>query len=110
MPTVSAIVPATNAPPTLTRCLEAIRIADDPPDEVIVVEEGHGPADARNRGVAQAGCEVLVFIDADVLSHRDAFTRIRAAFAADSSLAALFGSYDDRPEDQGVVSVFRNLL
>ena len=42
MPTVSAIVPATNAPPTLARCLDAIRAADDPPDEVIVAQEGHG--------------------------------------------------------------------
>ncbi len=42
MPSLSAIVPATNAPPTLTACLEAIRAADEPPEEVIVVDEGGG--------------------------------------------------------------------
>jgi GT2 family glycosyltransferase len=110
MPSLSAIVPATNAPPTLSGCLDAIRAADEPPEEVIVVEEGGGPADARNRGAARASGEVLVFVDADVLPHRDAFSRIRRAFENDPSLAALFGSYDECPADPGAVSVFRNLL
>jgi GT2 family glycosyltransferase len=110
MPTLSAIVPATNAPPTLAACLEAIRSADDTPDEVIAVEDGGGgPAEARNRGAARATGDVLVFVDADVLVHRDAFARIRRAFD-DPSLAALFGSYDDTPADPGTVSQFRNLL
>src|SRR5438105_2372552 len=99
MPSLSAIVPATNAPPTLARCLEAIRAADEPPEEVIAVEEGGGPADARNRGAAGAAGDVLVFVDADVLVHHDAFVRIRRAFDEQQDLAALFGSYDDRPAD-----------
>jgi GT2 family glycosyltransferase len=107
---LSAIVPATNAPPTLGECLDAIRSADEPPDEVIVVEEGGGPADARNRGAARATDTVLVFVDADVVVHRDAFTRIRRAFERDPELAAVFGSYDDHPADPGTVSGFRNLM
>jgi GT2 family glycosyltransferase len=110
MPSLSAIVPATNAPPTLAECLEAIRAADEPPEQLIVVEEGGGPADARNRGAIGAASDVLVFVDADVLVHHDAFVRIRRAFDADPSLSALFGSYDDRPADPGTVSAFRNLL
>jgi GT2 family glycosyltransferase len=110
MPSLSAIVPATNAPPTLSACLEAIRAAAEPPEEVIVVEEGGGPADARNRGAVGASGDVLVFVDADVLPHQDAFVRIRRAFEDDPSLGALFGSYDDRPADPGTVSAFRNLL
>lgn len=111
MPTVSAIVPATNAPLTLDRCLAAIRAAQEPPDEVIVVDDGGGgPADARNRGAVRATGDVLVFVDADVVVHPDAFARIRSAFDADPNLAALFGSYDDRPADQSTVSAFRNLL
>jgi GT2 family glycosyltransferase len=110
VPTLSAIIPATNAPPTLAACLEAIRTAEETPDEVIVVEEGGGPADARNRGAARATGEVLVFVDADVVVHADAFARIRRTFEADPSLAALFGSYDDAPDDPGTVSQFRNLL
>ena len=42
--------------------------------------------------------------------HADALALIRAAFAADPSLAALFGSYDDAPSEQAIVSSFRNLL
>jgi glycosyltransferase involved in cell wall biosynthesis len=108
---LSAIVPATDAPPTLARCLAAIAAADDPPEEVIVVDEadGPGPAAARNEGARRATGDVLVFVDADVEPHRDAFARLRAAFA-DPGLDALFGAYDDDPADPGLVSRFRNLL
>jgi glycosyltransferase involved in cell wall biosynthesis len=109
---LSAIVPATDAPPALARCLAAIVAADDPPEEVIVVDEagGPGPAAARNEGARRATGDVLVFVDADVEPHHDAFTRVRAAFAADPALDALFGAYDDDPADPGLVSRFRNLL
>jgi GT2 family glycosyltransferase len=109
---LSAIVPATDAPPTLARCLAAVAAADEPPEEVIVVDEADrpGPAAARNEGARRATGEVLVFVDADVEPHRDAFTRLRAAFAADPGLDALFGAYDDDPADPGLVSRFRNLL
>jgi glycosyltransferase involved in cell wall biosynthesis len=111
MPTVAAIVPATNRPPVLERCESAIRATTDPPDELIVVDgpPGVGPAGARNAGAMQASSDVLVFVDADVEVHPDAFTRIRAAFA-DQDLTAMFGSYDDSPEAPGTVSTFRNLL
>jgi GT2 family glycosyltransferase len=109
---VSAIVPATNRPATLERVVSAIRTADEPPDEVIVVEEarGPGPAAARNEGARRATGDVLVFVDADVVPHRDVFARVRAAFAADAQLTGLFGSYDDAPPAPGAVAGFRNLL
>jgi GT2 family glycosyltransferase len=109
---LTAIVPATDAPPELGRVLAAIRAAEDPPEEVIVVDDaaGPGPAAARNEGAARAEGDVLVFVDADVLPHRDSFRRIRAAFESDPDLVALFGSYDDSPEAPGAVSGFRNLL
>jgi hypothetical protein len=109
---LTAVVPATDSPPTLDRCLAAIRTASDPPDEVIVVDrpDAGGPAAARNAGALTASADVVVFVDADVEVHEDAFTRIRAAFEEDAELAALFGSYDDRPGAPGLVSVFRNLL
>jgi cellulose synthase/poly-beta-1,6-N-acetylglucosamine synthase-like glycosyltransferase len=109
---LTAIVPATNEPQTLEACLEAIRAAEESPDEVIVIRAPPfaGPAAARNDGAQSASGDVLVFVDADVLVHRDAFRRIRSAFAEDETLAALFGSYDDEPKANGVVSSFRNLL
>ena len=111
-PTLTAIVPATNEPPTLERCLAAIKGAGESPEEVIVVDSPRnaGPAEARNTGAAGATGDVLVFVDADVLVHADAFVRLRQAFAADPGLVGVFGSYDDRPEAPGTVSSFRNLL
>jgi GT2 family glycosyltransferase len=110
--TISAIIPATDRPVTLARCLEAIGAAADAPDEVIVIDEpsGIGPAGARNAGALRASGSVLVFVDSDVQVHPDAFTRIREAFGADPQLAALFGSYDDLPSAHGPVSTFRNML
>jgi GT2 family glycosyltransferase len=111
-PRITAIVPATDGPPTLARCVRAIRAAADGPDQVIVVGRAAapGPAAARSQGVEQATGDVLVFVDSDVLVHPDAFSRVRRAFAADPSLTALFGSYDDAPRGGGVVSAFRDLL
>jgi GT2 family glycosyltransferase len=109
---LSAVVPATNNPATLPRCLRAIESSSVPPDELIVVREpgGEGPAAARNLGAEQATGDVLVFVDADVVVHADALERVRRAFEADPALVAVFGSYDDRPEAPGAVSTFRNLL
>jgi glycosyltransferase involved in cell wall biosynthesis len=109
---LTAIVPATDGPRTLARALKAIAAADWGPDELIVVDNASapGPAAARNAGALQAGGDLLVFVDADVEVHGDAFVRIRQAFAADEDLTALFGSYDDDPEGTSLVSSFRNLL
>ena len=109
---LTAIVPATNRPATLARCLAAIEHADAAPEQVIVVEDPslRHPALARNVGAREAKGDILVFIDADVTVHADAFTRMRQAFDETPQLVALFGSYDDEPESPGLVSVFRNLL
>jgi glycosyltransferase involved in cell wall biosynthesis len=109
---LTVVVPATDRPATLPRCLAAIRASIGPDDEVIVVDEppGLGPAGARNLGAQQASGDVLVFVDADVEVHGDAIARIRAAFLGDPAVTAVFGSYDDAPEVSGVVSEFRNLL
>lgn len=109
---LSCIIPATDRPPTLGRCLAAIRDAQSPPEELIAITEPTpaGPAGARNEGSQRASGEVLVFVDADVIVHPDVFVRIRDAFDREPELAAVFGSYDDSPEAPGAVSGFRNLL
>jgi GT2 family glycosyltransferase len=112
MVSLSVIVPATDQPATLSRCLEALRAGSDQPDELTVVDSpnGHGPAAARNKGARRAAGDVLVFVDADVEAHRDALARIRSAFSRNQNLSAVFGSYDDDPGSPGLVSDFRNLL
>ena len=109
---LTAVVPATDSPPGLDRVRAAIQAADEPPEEIIVVKlpERSGPAAARNAAALEASGDVVVFVDADVVVHPDAFRRIRLAFALDPELAAVFGSYDDAPESRDLVSSFRNLL
>jgi glycosyltransferase involved in cell wall biosynthesis len=112
MTTLTAVIPATDRPPTLARAVAAIERAASAPEELIVVDRpSHlSPAAARNLGSRQASGDVLVFVDADVEVQRDAFVRIRSAFENDADLAAVFGSYDDDPGAPGLVSDFRNLL
>ncbi len=109
---LSAVVPATNQPRTLDQCLAALRGARDGPDEIVVVEDPKlgGPAAARNEGASRASGDVLVFVDADVVVHQDAFSRIRALFERDPGLTGVFGSYDDGLLTNGRVAIFRNVL
>jgi hypothetical protein len=109
---VSVVIPATDGPPTLPRCVDAIADSDDPPDEVIVVDHPtrRSPAGARNDGVRRASGDVVLFVDADVVVHADAVRRVRKRFEHDPSLTAVFGAYDDLPGAPGVVARFRNLL
>jgi GT2 family glycosyltransferase len=109
---LSAIVPATDDPAYLEHVVAALHTAEEGPEEVIVVSEAPqpGPAAARNLGAEQAEGDLLVFVDSDVVPHEDAFLRIRAAFADEPDLVAVFGSYDDSPSAPDTVSGFRNLL
>ena len=109
---LSVVVPATNDPPTLERCLAALAASDEPADELVVIEDSSdaSPARARNAGVARARGDVVVFVDADVAVHRDALSRIRHLLEARADVAAVFGSYDDAPAEPSLVSRFRNLL
>jgi GT2 family glycosyltransferase len=111
-PTLAVVVPATDSPAGLERCLAALEAGDYRPDELVVQREParSGPAAARNLAAAGAAADVLVFVDSDVEVHPDALARIRERFAGDPSLTAVFGAYDDDPADPSVTSRYRNLL
>ena len=131
-PSVSLIVPVHNGESVLRACLERLGELDPPPDECIVVDDGSsdlsrsiaraagmrvistgaplGPARARNLGARHATGDVLLFVDADVLAPIDVVARVRELFAADPSLAAVIGSYDDAPAQDDFFSQYRNLL
>ncbi|MDQ2631165.1 MAG: glycosyltransferase family 2 protein [Actinomycetota bacterium] len=110
--TLAAIVPATDRPATLERCLSALRAGVRTPDETIVQEDppGAGPARARNLAADDCEAEVLVFVDSDVEVHPDALEAIARHFSRDPDLVAVFGAYDDDPAHPGLTSRYRNLL
>jgi hypothetical protein len=111
-PSLAVVIPATDDPPCLERCLAALQASEYRPEELIVQREpAHaGPAAARNLGAAATTADILVFVDSDVEVHPDALARIHERFAADPALAAVFGAYDDDPGDPGLTSRYRNLL
>lgn len=111
-PTMAVVVPATDDPATLDRCLAALEVSRRRPDDLVVQRQpaGAGPAAARNLGSAGATAEVLVFVDSDVEVDAEALARIERHFGADPGLVAVFGAYDDDPADPGFVSHYRNLL
>lgn len=108
---LTVVVPATDNPPTLPRCLAALARSCEPHAvEVVRAPAGSGPAAARNLGVARTEGEIVVFVDADVEIHPDALRRLREALERDPDLDAVFGAYDERPAARTIVSRFRNLL
>jgi GT2 family glycosyltransferase len=111
-PTLAVVVPATDDPPTLERCLAAIKTSDRLPEELTVQRgpQGTGPAAARNAGSKETTAEVLVFVDSDVEVDAEALARIGRHFRDDPGLAAVFGAYDDDPVDPALASRYRNLL
>ena len=81
-------------------------------DDVTILSTGRrsGPAIARNLAAEAARGDILLFVDSDVELDDAAFGLIRSRFAADASLVAIFGTYDDEPAAIGTASQFRNLL
>ncbi len=128
---ISVVIPFRDASAHLHDCLAALRGSDRLPYELILVDDGshdgshamarlsgakvvtlpesRGPAFARNRGAEQASGDVLVFIDADVLCHRDTLSKIADAFSRDPGLSAVIGSYDESPPANNFLSRYKNL-
>ena len=132
-PRLSVVIPIHNGANHLPKCLEALRAATHPPDEIVVVDDSstddsaaiarscdcklvqlkggpRGPATARNRGVRAASGDIVVFIDCDVAVHPGALRLMKEQLVAQDNLSAVFGSYDDAPTSSRLVSRYRNLL
>lgn len=129
---ISIIVPVHNSPQHLRECLSALRAASCPDSEIIVVDDAStddtpavaarmgarvlrlaknsGHAAARNYGARHAQGDILFFVDADVVIAPGAVRRVVGLFEEHPDLAAVFGSYDDRPRANNLISQYRNLL
>ncbi|NUT00290.1 MAG: glycosyltransferase [Sphingomonas sp.] len=128
---VSIIVPAFNAESTLTECLNALREAMLPEDELILFDDGStdstraiaekagarivrnpgapkGPAHGRNTAAVYATKPYLMFVDADVIIHPDAIDRLVQEARSTGAVGA-FGSYDDHPRSRRLPALYANL-
>jgi GT2 family glycosyltransferase/SAM-dependent methyltransferase len=109
-PSVSVAVCTRDRPEALERCLRSIAEATDAPDEVLVIDNAPHAAStrdvlrdfpafrylpeprpglsiARNAAVRAATCELLAFVDDDVVVHPLWLTALRRAFAEPDVLA-----------------------
>lgn len=80
------------------------------PCQLIRLTQNLGAAAARNLGARAAHGQILFFLDADIVMERDTVARILAVFAADPTLAALFGSYQKNTRPTNFFSQYKNLL
>lgn len=128
---LSLIIPAHNSAATLAACLDAVarsgfagevlivddgstddspNIAAQYPYQLIRLAHNVGASEARNVGARAAHGEILFFLDSDIEMPPDTIPRIRALFAAEPTLTALFGSYQKNTEPKNFASVYKNLL
>ena len=131
-PLVSVIIPVYNAADHLKHCLaslasstcsnyECIVIDDASTDDSAAVAENGGarvirnsvntgPAAARNRAIAEASGDILLFLDSDVCVAPDTLRRVVDRFDEEPGVDAVIGSYDDQPGQPDFLSQYRNLF
>ncbi len=129
---ISLIIPTYKTDTHLEQCLKHVGQCSPPPQEIILVVDGDtgqvlpqierddvkilrlptpgGPGRARNAGAKEALGDILLFIDADVIVPVDICSKFYKAFSTDPKPDAVFGSYDDEPPEQSIVSQYKNLL
>jgi GT2 family glycosyltransferase len=128
----AVIVPAYNASETIVDCLEAILSSTRKPSEVIVYHDGltdninrialapdvrvitnpgapAGPARGRNAGSRESTCDILIFVDADVIVAKGAFGLLLDEIDNDAQIWAAFGSYDHAPRVTRLTALYANL-
>ncbi|MBI3733575.1 MAG: glycosyltransferase [Chloroflexi bacterium] len=132
-PSVCIIVPVLDGGENFALCLQSLAALSPRPAEILIVDDGSsddsrgqaqgagfkvlrtphlhgGPAAARNLAAARTQADLLFFVDADVRVPADAVARVVESFRAEPALAALYGSYDDRPSAPDFLSQYKNLF
>ena len=130
--TCSIIIPVSCGGTNFAKCLSSAITAIQKGDEIIVVADGEGdgswriaehlgarvvklparsgPGQARNVGAETSKCDILFFIDADIIIPPHSIERIRSIFETEKDLAALIGSYDEEPSEANFHSQYKNLF
>ena len=75
----------------------------------VLSSPGAGPAHARNLGAQHASGHFLFFLDADCEVYPHTLQQAADHLKATPDLDALFGSYDDAPAAQNLISQYKNL-
>ncbi|HEY3826081.1 MAG TPA: glycosyltransferase family 2 protein [Bryobacteraceae bacterium] len=129
---LSVIIPVYNAEEYLRHCLSSLAASNEPPFEVIVVDDGStdkslnvarefgvqvlstggrkGPAFARNMGSKVAKGEILFFVDSDVCVQPDTVARMGREFTMNPDVDSVMASYDRWPSAKNFMSQYRNLM
>jgi GT2 family glycosyltransferase len=68
-----------------------------------------GPGAARNRAVAEASGEIVVFVDADVVAAPESLSGMCDLLEREPEVAAVFGAYDHEPGEPNFMSQYKNL-
>jgi glycosyltransferase involved in cell wall biosynthesis len=76
----------------------------------LITQEGQGPSAARNHLSRRARGEYLFFIDADTVPRFDMLEQARAIVTDQPDIDVFYGSYDDEPAHETLISTYRNLL
>ena len=131
-PFISVIIPVYNGGRYIERCLDALISSIYPAFEILVIDdhstddtvkiarqkgvnvlqltEQQGPAAARNFGAQYARGEIVFFVDSDVIVRRDTIALVAGNFRQNPEIVAVFGSYDDEPQEENFISQYRNLF
>ncbi len=132
IPFISIIIPVHNGGQYLERCLDALIESSWSSFEIIVVDDcstddtvtiaqqkritilqlsgRSGASVARNFGAQHARGNILLFIDSDILVKRETIKLVADGFQQHTDIAAIFGSYDDNPQEENFMSQYRNLF
>jgi glycosyltransferase involved in cell wall biosynthesis len=106
---VSVVICTRNRPRDLSRCLESLQRLDEPPLEVLIVDQSDTPSDingdlfqlhpmtergisrSRNRGISLSRGDVIAFLDDDCTVSPGWLRSIRAAFERHPDADCVFG-------------------
>lgn len=87
---------------------DTAQISRDMGATVLTTPQNGGPGAARNLAARHAIGGVLWLVDSDVIAEPTGPALIREAFA-DPEVHAVFGSYDNKPDGQQLLSKYKNL-
>jgi GT2 family glycosyltransferase len=123
---ISVVIPNYGRGEEVLECINSIRKSSFLPQEIVVVDdcstdnsveilksnnikviehsENKGTAAARNTGAKKTNGEIIVFIDSDVVIHKDTIQKCVQLFQRDETISVIVGLPDKTNKYQGIVT------